>query len=221
MKGDVMAGKSASKSRSTLKPKAVKGKKVASKKQPKVKPPVKKTKAQIEKQLALKEAKARLKILKSALKEIRVQVKAERKGEPPSLESLQAAVSTAQSRLEKVQSELGQAKALSRKRKDEIDEWKGWYAKLPEQEKPAGLISLNNEISWRAAELDTNGQRINELMLAEIEATGALEMANQKLAAFKAGVHKLPIERDPRLKGVLAEVEAATAEVAKLSPKKK
>ena len=57
-------------------------------------------------------------------------------------------------------------------------------------------------------------------MLAEIEAMGAFEMANQKLAAFKAGVHKLPIEKDPRLKGVLAEVEAATAEVAKLSPKK-
>jgi DNA repair ATPase RecN len=216
-----MAGKSVKKSKQALKPKAVKGKKVAAKKQPKAKSPVKKTKAQIEKQLALKEAKTRLKILKSALSEIKAQVKAERKQVPPSLDALRADVSMAQSRLEKVQSELGQAKALSRKRKDEIDEWKGWYEKLPAEEKPAGLVSLNTEINWRAEELDSNGQKINELMLAEIEAMGAFEMANQKLAAFKAGVHKLPIEKDPRLKGVLAEVEAATAEVAKLSPKKK
>jgi hypothetical protein len=209
-----MAGKSAKKS------KAATGKKVVAKKQSKVKSPVKKTKAQIEKQLALKEAKARLKILKSALAEVRAQVQAEREQAPPSLESLQADVSVAQSRLEKVQSELSQAKALSRKRKDEIDEWKGWYAKLPEEEKPAGLVSLNNEINWRAAELDSNGQKINELMLAEIDAMGALEMANQKLAAVQAGVHKLPIEKDPRLKAVLADVEQVTAEVAKLSPKK-
>jgi len=217
-----MAGKSAKKSRSAPKPKAAKGKKVAAKKkQPKIKSPLKKTKAQIEKALALKEAKMRLKALKSALKEINVQVKAEREGTPPSLESLQADVTAAQVRAEKVGSELSQAKALSRKRKDEIDEWKGWYEKLPAEEKAAGLVTLNNEIKWRAAELDANGQRINELMLAEIETTGALEMASQKLAAIKAGTYKLPIEKDPRLKGVLAEVEAATAEVAKLSPKKK
>ena len=215
-----MAGKSVKKSKQALKPKKAKGKVVA-KKQPKAKSPIKKTKAQTEKQLALKEAKTRLKILKSALSEIKAQVKAEREQEPPSLESLQADVSVAQGRLEKVQSELSQAKALSRKRKDEIDEWKGWYAKLPEDEKPAGLVSLNNEINWRAAELDSNGQRINELMLAEIDAMGVSEMANQKLAAFEAGVHKLPIEKDPRLKGALAEVESVMAEVAKLSPKKK
>ena len=217
-----MAGKSAKSSRSAPKPKAAKGK-AAKKKQPKVrvKSPVKKTKAQIEKQLALKEAKMRLKALRSALREIKAQVKAERAAKPPSIKSLRADVSAAKDRLGKVASELEQAKALSRKRKDEIDEWKGWYAKLPEEEKAAGLVSLNNEIAWRAAELDSNGQRINELMMAEIEAMGALEMANQKLAAVKEGAYKLPVEKDPRLKGALAEVEKAKAEVAKLSPKKK
>jgi len=215
-----MAGKSVKKSKQALKPKAVKGK-VVVKKQPKVKPPVKKTKAQIEKQFALKEAKSRVKILKSALAEIRAQVKMEREQEPPDPASLQTDVSVTQGRLEKVQSELKQAKALSRKRKDEIDEWKGWYEKLPDVEKPAGLVSLQNEINWRAAELDSNGQKINELMMTEIEAMGALEMANQKFAALEAGVHKLPVEKDPRLKGALVELEEAAAAVAKLSPKKK
>ena len=215
-----MAGTSAKKSKSAPKPKKGKGK-VALKKQLKAKSPVKKTKAQIEKQLALKEAKMCLKALKSALKEIKVQVKEERKQSRISPASLRADVAAAKRQFAKVSSELKQAKALSRKRKDEIDEWKGWYEKLPADEKPAGLITLNNEINWRAAELDSNGQKINELMMSEIEAEGALEMAAQKLEAFKAGAHKLPIEKDPRLKGALAAVEKATAEVAKLSPKKK
>jgi chromosome segregation ATPase len=214
-----MAGKSVKKTKSALKPKKAKGK-VTVKKQPKAKTPVKKTKAQIEKQLALKEAKARLKILRSALREIKAQVKAEREQEPPDISILQADVSAGQARLEKVQSELSQAKALSRKRKDEIDEWKGWYEKLPAEEKSAGLVSLNNEINWRAAELDSNGQKINELMMSEIEATGALEMAKQKLTAFASGVHELPMEKDPRLKNALIEVDKVAAEVARLSPNK-
>jgi len=189
---------------------------------PKVKPPTKKkTKAQIEKQIALTEAKTRVKVLKSALAELSAQIKTERAEGMPDPSVLQADIVRAQSRFEKVQSELSQAKALSRKRKNEIDEWKGWYEKLPNEEKPAGLASLNNEIRWRAAELDSNGQKINELMLSEIEATGALEMANQKLAAFKAGVHKLPFEKDPRLKGALTEIDKAVAEMTRLSPKKK
>ena len=215
-----MAGKSAKKSRSTSKPKNVMGKSIV-KKSSKAKSTVKKTKAQIEKQLALKEAKMRLKALKSALKEIKVQVKEERKQSRISPASLRADVAAAKRQFAKVSSELKQAKELSRKRKDEIDEWKGWYEKLPAEEKPAGLITLNNEINWRAAELDSNGQKINELMMSEIEAEGVLEMTVQKLEAFKAGAHKIPIEKDPRLKGALAAVEKATAEVAKLSPKKK
>jgi len=217
-----VAGKGAKRSKSAPKPKVVKGK-AAKKKQPKVKvkSPVKKTKEQMENQLALKEAKIRLKALRSALREIKAQVKAEREGDPPSRKALQADVSAAKDRLGKVSLALEQAKALSRKRKDEIDEWKGWYANLPEEEKAAGLVSLNNEIDWRAAELDSNGQRINELMMAEIEAEGAFEMATQKLAAFKEGAYRLPVEKDPRLKGALAAVEKAKVEVAKLSPKKK
>lgn len=215
-----MAGKSVKKTKSVLKPKKVKGKSVV-KKSSKAKTTVKKkTKAQIEKQQALKEAKMRLKALKSALKEIKVQVREERKQSRLDPAALKADVAAAKRQFENVSSELEQTKALSQKRKDEIDEWKGWYEKLPAEEKSAGLVTLNNEIDWRAVELDSNGQKINELMMSEIEAEGAFEMAAQKLEAFKEGVHKLPIEKDPRLKGALAEVDKATAEVAKLSPKK-
>jgi len=208
-----MAGKSAKTSKA-LKPKKAGGKSA-------VKKVVKKTKAQIEKQAALKEARTRVRILKSALKEIREQVQAERDEGLPDLATLQAVASSAKTGLDKVQSELGQAKALSKKRKNEIDEWKKWYEKLPAEEKAAGLANLQNEIHWRAAELDANGQKINTLMMSELEAMGAFEIASQKLAAFESGVQDLPVEKDPRLKKVLAELDKATVQVAKLSPKKK
>src|SRR5262245_36316832 len=214
-----MASKSAKPGQS-MRPKSVK-KKTPLKIKPKAKSPFrKKTKAQIQKEAALKEARTRVKLLKSALVEIRAQIQTEHAAGAADPTALQADVARAQSQLEKVQSELSQAKALSRKRKNEIDEWKGWYEGLSDAEKPAGLISLQNEINWRASELDSNGQRINGLMMAEIEVMGALEMANQKLSAVQAGVHTLPIEEDPRLKSALVEFDKAVAVAEALKPKR-
>jgi hypothetical protein len=45
-------------------------------------------------------------------------------------------------------------------------------------------------------------------------------MAKLKMEAFRAGVHKLPIEEDPRLKGVLAEVDRGVSAVAQMEPKR-
>jgi len=208
------------KSRSNPKPKAGKGK-AAPKKQPKQKPPIRKqTKAQLEKQIALKEARARVKLMKSALRDLRSQIEMEREVGVPDPEVLKADVARTQSQLSQIQSELSLAKALSRKRKDEIDGWKGWYEKLPAEDKTTGFANLQNEIHWRAAELDANGQKINMLMLTELEAQGVFEMANQRLTAFEAGVHDLPIEKDPRLKRAQAEHDQAVAALAALQPKK-
>jgi chromosome segregation ATPase len=203
---------------SPRKPKTVK-KTVALNKHPKAgSPGEQKTKAQSRNAAALKEARQRVRGLKSTVVQLRAQIKAERAEGLPEPPVLRADVARAQAQLEKAQAELSQAKALSRKRKDEIDEWKAWYEKLPDAEKPAGLITLQSEINWRAAELDSNGQRINSLMLAELEAMGAFEKANQKLAAVEAGVHKLPVEKDPRLKSALNELNKAVAKTAKLAP---
>ena len=208
------------KSRSNPKPKAGKGR-AAPKKQLKSKSPVrKKTKAQLEKQIALKEATARVKMMKSALRDLRSQVGMERERGVPDPEVLKADVARTQSQLAQIQSELSQAKALSRRRKDEIDGWKNWYEKLPAEEKTEGFANLQNEINWRASELDANGQKINTLMLSELEAQGVFEMASQRLAAFEEGVHNLPVEKDPRLKRAQAEHDKAVAAFAALQPKK-
>lgn len=188
------------------------------KKLPKEKPSENKSKAEIQNKVALKEAKARVKLLKSAADEIRARIKAERAETIHDPSVIQVEIERARINWEKVQSELDQAKGLSQKRKDEIDEWKAWYEKLPTAEKQSGLERLQSEIGWRANELATNGQKINELIPKEFEARGAFEMAKIKMEAFRAGVHQLPEDEDPRLKGVLAEMDKGVAAAAGLEP---
>lgn len=188
-------------------------------KQPKDAPKENKSEAKAQKEAALNEAKARIKILKSTAEEIRARIKAERPETIHDPSVIQVEIERARLNWEKVQSELDQAKGLSQKRKNEIDEWKAWYEKLPTAEKQSGLERLQREIAWRANELASNGEKINELIPKEFEAKGVFEMAKLKLAAFQAGVHKLPMEEDPRLKSVLTELDKGFAAVAGLGPK--
>jgi hypothetical protein len=192
--------------------------------QPKKETIEKKDEAEIRNELALKEAKEQVKELHSAVNKIRAQILAERETGVQDPFVLQAQIDSARLNWEKAQSDLILAKGLSRKRKDEIDEWKAWYEKLSNEEKPAGLERLQSEIKWRAAELDANGRKINDLILAEMESRGALEMAKLKLEAFHAGVHKLPLNKDPRLISAMAELDKSAAVVASLEgaqPKQK
>jgi hypothetical protein len=183
-----------------------------------------KDEAEIKNTAALKEAKAQVKAMHSAVDSLRALIIAEREEGIHDPSVLQAEIDQARFNWEKSQLELSQAKGLSRKRKDEIDEWKAWYDRLSMDEKLAGLERLQNEIKWRAAELDANGKKINDLILAELEARGALEMAKLKLEAFLAGAHKLPIHKDPRLASAMAELDRGSAVVASLErgqPKQK
>lgn len=205
-------------SKSQLKPK--KGNKdVSPENEPKEEPPEnQKTEDQIETDVTLDEAKTRVKILRSALVEIRAQIESERAEGTSDRLVLQRQVHRARSKWEKTHSDLNQAKRLSRKRKDEIDQWKAWYEKRPPAEKPAGLERLQKEIKWRADELASNGEKINILIPQEFEARGALEMAKQRLAAFRAGAHKRRIDEDPRLKSLRDELEKTVAAIDRLGP---
>ena len=168
------------------------------------------------KKMALEETKARAKSLKFTADGMREQIMKERAQLIHGPSSIQAEIDQTRLAWEKVQSDLDQVKGLSRKRKDEIDEWKAWYENLSMEEKPSGLERLQKEIGWRADDLSSNGEKINELNLRELEARGAYEMAILKLEAFHAGVHKRPLEEDPRLVGVMAELDKETASVAQL-----
>lgn len=185
-------------------------------KQSKEAPKENKSEGKTQKEAALNEAKARVKILKSAADEIRARIKAERAEIIHNPSSIHGELERARLNWEKLQSELDQTKGFSQKRKDEIDQWKSWYEKLPTAEKQSGLERLQSEIAWRAKELASNGEKINELIPKEFEARGVFEMAKLKLAAFEAGVHKLPMEKDRRLISVLDELDKGLAAVARL-----
>lgn len=178
-----------------------------------------KARAKPKKKLALIEARTQLKALKSAYKQLQTHLKSERSLGHSDPVAIQADLSSAQVHLEKVQLELRQAKDHSNKRKDEIDEWKVWYDRLPEEHKPAGLVNLQNEIAWRAGELDTNAEKIDRLILEEIHAMGAMEGAKHRLSAHEDGAHKLPIEKDPRMKAIQKRIKTVEARINRLKKK--
>lgn len=133
---------------------------------------------------------------------VRAQLTAERAAGPFTRSGLQAEVDQAQAEAERAFHAAEKAKAQARDRKDEIDEWKTWYNSLPEDEKEAGLAKLQSEIKWRAAELEVLTPEISDLLAAQASALGDLELAQQRLSAFEAGVFDRPVEEDPRLVGL-------------------
>jgi hypothetical protein len=169
-----------------------------------------------QKKVAFREAKEREKFLRTSVDKIRAQVINERAQAARGPAEIQKEFNRALQDWKTVQSELEKAKELARKRKDEIDEWKTWYEKLPAAEKASSIDRLQNEIRWRADELATNGNKINELIPKEFETRGKFEMAKQKLDAFHAGVHKRPIEEDPRLTSIISVLGKQTAAITQL-----
>jgi multidrug efflux pump subunit AcrA (membrane-fusion protein) len=139
-----------------------------------------------------------VKPLEERLAEVRAQLEAERSAGPFTLSGLQTDVAQAQAEAERAYAAAQRAKAQASKRKDEIDEWKAWYNSRPEDEKEVDMAKLQGEIKWRAAELEVLTPQIRDLLTAQASAAGNLELAQQRLTAFEAGVFEKPIEEDPR-----------------------
>lgn len=193
------AGKSSAKTASS--------KQVAAKKQVGQKP-----KESPQRQAMNAEAKARVKLLSSLLTKMRAQLKAERAEVPPSLADLNTNIAQAQTAITRIQADIEEGKLRAKKLKLEIDEWKLWYERLPESGKSLGWLKVKIEVDQRAAEIDAVGKQIDQLRLSERQARGELEFAKQRLAAFEAGVHNLPLKEDPRWKSLqAAHAEAVTA----------
>lgn len=130
---------------------------------------------------------------------VRSDIVAERAMGVPDREQLQAEHAQALIYANKAITAAEAGKAEAKRRKKEIDDWKDWYNNLPEEEKEVGLAKLQSEIAWRAAELERLTPKITELLINQANAQGALEVAQQRLSAFEAGIYERPVEEDPRL----------------------
>lgn len=147
--------------------------------------------------------------LAERIAEVRAQLVAERAAGPFTLSGLQAELAQAQNESERAVTAAEKAKTRASKRKDEIDEWKAWYNSLPEDEKAVGLAKLQSEIKWRAAELEALTPQISKLLAAQATAVGDLEMVQQRLRAFEAGVFERPLAEDARLTVLQSSLESA------------
>lgn len=160
---------------------------------------------------AVAEAQARLEQLDRLAVELRDQLEKERAEGPLAAEALKAAIQDAQAQVDRIQAEINEAKSLAKKRKREIDEWKLWYQGLPGIDKTAEWAKLKNEIDWRGAEINTLQEQISILETKKWTATGVLETARIRLAAFEEGVYDRPLDDDLRLVALQVEREAVAA----------
>jgi hypothetical protein len=162
-------------------------------------------------QISVEEAKAEANRLKALLAHIRKEVKAERVGSPPASAELHTVIDRTNAEIEAYQRQINAAKALAKKRKREIDEWKQWYQGTGSIDKTVEKARLDVEIDWRGAEINIVEAKIGELETRKWQSRERLELAEQRLAALEAGVYDRPLAEDPRLLDLQAAYQAATA----------
>lgn len=126
------------------------------------------------------------------------QLRAEHRGGAPTAEEIERQISDAEDAVTRLKTEIDAAKALSTKRKQEIDEWKLWYNGLAKIDKSAEWAKLEAEIAWRAAEINDLHLSVGTLYEQHLAAKTRLEMAHQRQAAFASGALAKPLAEDPR-----------------------
>jgi hypothetical protein len=119
-----------------------------------------------------------------------------------------SAVAEAAAPAERARREAQAAKALASRRKDEIGEWKAWYAGLAPDQQPEQSAVLAREVDWRAAELDALTARIPVLEAERLRRRGALELARAAAAAVENGL--LP-HHHPRVAELYRRLDDARA----------
>lgn len=161
----------------------------------------------------VRDARDEVAALEAAAAEVRKQVRSERRRGPFVRADLERAVSAAESRRRQLDVEVDQSKQLARRRKDEIGDWKVWYAQRTGGDSSSDLRTLEQEIAWRAAEIDAHEARIQAILPDQLAADGRLAQAQTCLAAFDAGAFDAPLAQDPRVMAVERAVEAARAQL--------
>ncbi|MGB0524308.1 MAG: hypothetical protein ACPGJS_15165 [Flammeovirgaceae bacterium] len=159
------------------------------------------------------ELKERLKLLNQVLKDTHQLVQEEREHGPGMAIKLEQELENARLHLDKVSKKLSKAKAQIKKRKREITEWKQWYNGLEQLDKTEELKQLESEIKWRAEEITQNEAQIAELNAEHIEAEGQHEQLQIRLQALKEVDQSAPIEEDPRLQDIQAEIKQLTQQL--------
>ena len=144
--------------------------------------------------------------LKQQLGELRSQLEIERAEGVPDLATLEARLTKADRKAEKLATKVIKTKQQSKQRKAEIAEWKLWYDGIGKLDKSEEHTKSLAETWWRSEAIATLESKIIQLEAEQLEALTVVE----KIEAVKAGVYALPVDQDPRvveLEGAIATME--------------
>lgn len=156
-------------------------------------------------QTSLEEAKSRLSSIDEIAKRIRRNLEDERKNGIPHQHVLEEIMAKLVAEEEQLTRKLKKAKAICKKRKQEIVQWQTWFKELNQENKAEEKKQLENELEWRQKEVVQQEVKISHLYGLRTEKELEKSEKEVQLEALKRGVHKLPIDQDPRLSGILEE----------------
>ncbi len=160
-------------------------------------------------QSKLKAAKEQSKLMRRVVRDLEARVKREHTEHPPDRSGVEQSIAAQQERIEAVRSKIRAAKDQAKRRKREIDEWKDWYARIPEIDKQEEWEKVRSEATWRGTEIGELEGRISALEGEKMAAITELEIAQEQLEALNAGVYRGPWKHDPRIAAARAELEEA------------
>lgn len=144
------------------------------------------------------------------LKDYLKQLKAGRKGSPPTRAELEQGAQTWERECAGLKAEIKETEAFAKRRKREIDEWKQWYNGVAKIDKSEEWAKLKAEIAWRAQQINDAQQKIDRLYEKYLAAQTQLEIARHWLIAYDHGILDKPLKEDPRFLTLAAVPKTAT-----------
>jgi hypothetical protein len=104
-------------------------------------------------------------------------------------------------RVSRAQAAIDAHKARAKRRKQEIDRWKRWYAasSVTPAAVPAALTRLQQEVAWRATDIAAAEAAIAALEAEKWQATGELHHLLDQVEAAARIAPGTPPAKDPRL----------------------
>ena len=158
-------------------------------------------------QQQLDETRKQFDLMSNIAIQIRSKLEEERNN-PPNPDLTQQSIQACAEQASSLKSKLKRNKEASKARQEEINSWQAWFEGLDQEDVSAEIQQLEKEVSWRREDISRLekliGELYNEIHLAELEQAEK----EAQLMAISNGVLDAPIDEDPRLAGLLEELDA-------------
>ena len=164
----------------------------------------------------LREYNRKLREINKALTLVRKQVREIHSQGPSFMNALEKRMEESMLVVKGIKKKISAAKAQSKKRKQEIDEWKLWYNGLAHINKTKELKQLNAEIRWRAKDIAAKEKEISKLYKELIIAEGVEEQIKVQIEAVRNFDFKGKIDDEIQVKTLLREKKKLQSRIAKL-----